>query len=61
MRFHRAPNRWNPQTQGEMRFFGGFTVEETAEPLAVSPRTVTNDWNIARAWLFSRLSGVDGT
>ena len=45
----------------EMRFFGGFTLEETAEALAVSPRTVTNDWNIARAWLFSRLSGVDGT
>jgi RNA polymerase sigma factor (TIGR02999 family) len=45
----------------EMRFFGGFTVEETAEALAVSPRTVINDWNTARAWLFSRLSGVDGT
>lgn len=40
----------------EMRFFGGFTVEETAEALAISPRTVINDWNTARAWLFSRLS-----
>lgn len=45
----------------ELRFFGGLTVEETAEALAISPRTVINDWNIARAWLFSRLSGVDGT
>jgi RNA polymerase sigma-70 factor, ECF subfamily len=45
----------------EMRFFGGFTVEETAEALAVSPRTVINDWNAARAWLFSRLSSRDGT
>ena len=43
----------------EMRFFGGFTVEETAEALAISPRTVVNDWNTARAWLFSRLSGGD--
>jgi RNA polymerase sigma-70 factor, ECF subfamily len=44
-----------------MRFFGGFTVEETAEALAISPRTVINDWNTARAWLFSRLSSGNGT
>lgn len=44
----------------EMRFFGGFTVAETAEALAISPRTVINDWNAARAWLFSRLSSRDG-
>jgi RNA polymerase sigma factor (TIGR02999 family) len=44
----------------EMRFFGGFTVEETAEALGISPRTVVNDWNTARAWLFSRLSSGDG-
>jgi|SRR5688500_14550819 len=44
----------------EMRFFGGFTVAETAEALAISPRTVINDWNAARAWLFSRLSSKDG-
>ena len=43
----------------EMRFFGGFTVAETAEALAISPRTVINDWNAARAWLFSRLSPQD--
>ena len=40
----------------EMRFFGGFSVEETADALAVSTRTVINDWNTARAWLYERLS-----
>jgi RNA polymerase sigma factor (TIGR02999 family) len=35
----------------ELRFFGGFTVEETAEALGVTTRTVINDWNTARAWL----------
>ena len=40
----------------ELRFFGGFTVEETAEALDVSVRTVINDWNAARAWLFHELS-----
>jgi len=40
----------------ELRFFGGFTVEETAESLGVSARTVINDWNTARAWLYHELS-----
>ena len=40
----------------ELRFFGGFTVEETAEALDVSVRTVINDWNTARAWLYRALS-----
>lgn len=40
----------------EMRFFGGFTVQETAEALDVSVRTVINDWNTARAWLSHHLS-----
>jgi RNA polymerase sigma factor (TIGR02999 family) len=40
----------------EMRFFGGFTVEETADALGVTTRTVINDWNTARAWLYERLS-----
>jgi RNA polymerase sigma factor (TIGR02999 family) len=40
----------------ELRFFGGFTVEETAETLGVSTRTVINDWNTARAWLCRELS-----
>jgi RNA polymerase sigma factor (TIGR02999 family) len=40
----------------EFRFFGGFSVEETAEALGVSVRTVINDWNTARAWLYRQLS-----
>jgi len=35
----------------EMRFFGGLTIEETAEALGVSPGTVKTDWAMARAWL----------
>ena len=35
----------------EMRFFGGLTVEETANVLNISPRTVKRDWSMARAWL----------
>ena len=34
-----------------LRFFVGFTIEETAEKLAISPATVKNDWAFARAWL----------
>ena len=40
----------------ELRFFGGFSVEETASALGVSVRTVINDWNTARAWLYRELS-----
>jgi len=40
----------------ELRFFGGFSVAETAEALDVSVRTVMNDWNTARAWLRRRLT-----
>jgi RNA polymerase sigma factor (TIGR02999 family) len=35
----------------ELRFFGGLTVEETAEVLQVAPATVMRDWGLARAWL----------
>ena len=35
----------------ELRYFGGLTVEETAEALGVSPQTVLRDWKLARAWL----------
>jgi RNA polymerase sigma factor (TIGR02999 family) len=41
----------------ELRFFGGLTVEETAEVLGVSPRTVKRDWSVARAWLHGEISG----
>lgn len=44
----------------ELRFFGGFSVEETAEALNVSVRTVINDWNTARAWLYRELSNDRG-
>jgi RNA polymerase sigma factor (TIGR02999 family) len=39
----------------EMRFFGGLTVEETAEVLEVSRDTVLRDWRLARAWLMQEL------
>jgi len=39
----------------ELRFFGGLTVEETAEALQVSPETVHRDWRFARAWLMRAL------
>ena len=39
----------------EMRFFGGLTVEETAEVLHVSPDTVKRDWRLAKAWLLRAL------
>jgi RNA polymerase sigma factor (TIGR02999 family) len=41
----------------ELRFFGGLSVEETAQTLGVSPRTVHNDWTFARAWLYRALTG----
>ena len=40
----------------ELRFFGGLSVEETAEVLKVSPETVTRDWRLARAWLLKEMS-----
>ncbi|PYQ11761.1 MAG: RNA polymerase subunit sigma-70 [Acidobacteria bacterium] len=42
----------------ELRFFGGLSVEETAEALQVSLRTVHNDWAFARAWLYRALAGT---
>jgi RNA polymerase sigma factor (TIGR02999 family) len=41
----------------EMRFFGGLSVEETAEVLKVSTVTVKRDWRAARAWLYRELTG----
>jgi RNA polymerase sigma-70 factor, ECF subfamily len=41
----------------ECRYFGGLSVEETAESLGVSPRTVKSDWAMARAWLYAALQG----
>jgi RNA polymerase sigma-70 factor, ECF subfamily len=39
----------------ELRFFGGLSVEEAAEALECSPRTVKRDWAFARSWLLNRL------
>lgn len=42
----------------ELRFFGGLTVEETAEVLQIAPRTVKRDWRVARAWLHREVRGT---
>jgi RNA polymerase sigma factor (TIGR02999 family) len=42
----------------ELRFFGGLTLEETADVLKVSPETVRRDWRLAKVWLLRELSGV---
>lgn len=44
----------------ELRFFGGLSVDETAEALAISPETVTRDWKFAKAWLLRMLDPKDG-
>jgi RNA polymerase sigma factor (TIGR02999 family) len=41
----------------ELRFFGGLSVDETAEVLQVAPITVMREWQKAKAWLYSDLSG----
>ena len=43
----------------ELRFFGGLSVDEIAEALGTSARTVQSDWAFARAWLYRTLSAVD--
>lgn len=51
--------RLDPQ-QGqivELRFFGGLTIEETAEALRVSPMTIKREWNLAKAWLHREIFG----
>jgi RNA polymerase sigma factor (TIGR02999 family) len=40
----------------ELRFFGGLSIEDTAEALKVSPATVTRDWRLARAWLLKEMN-----
>ena len=43
----------------ELRYFGGLTVEEVAEFLKLSQRTVEREWNMAKAWLYRALSGEE--
>jgi len=40
----------------ELRYFGGLSVEETAEILKISPETVMRDWKRAKAWLYTELN-----
>ena len=43
----------------ELRYFGGLTIEETAEVLKISPATVKREWTLARAWLYERVSRTE--
>lgn len=45
----------------ELRFFGGLSVEETAEVMGISPATVKRDWSSARAFLHREITGAPGT
>jgi RNA polymerase sigma-70 factor, ECF subfamily len=45
----------------ELRFFGGMSVEETAEVLKVSAKTIKRDWSVARAWLYADIKKRHGT
>jgi len=40
----------------EMRYFGGLSVEETADVLGISPETAMRDWKMAKSWLFRELT-----
>jgi RNA polymerase sigma factor (TIGR02999 family) len=44
----------------ELRFFGGLTVEETAEALSISQDTVLRDWRVAKIWLMRQMEGAAG-
>lgn len=45
----------------ELRYFGGLTIEETAEVMGTSPSTVKREWRAARTWLFRELTSDPGT
>jgi len=42
----------------ELRYFGGMSVEETAEVLRISPETAKRDWKMAKAWSLRELTGA---
>ncbi len=48
-----------PSRVVELRFFGGLTIDETAEALGISPATVKTDWRQAKAWLYHQVSRSD--
>lgn len=43
----------------ELRYFSGLTTEEAAEALGISAKTITREWNVARAWLYSNLREIN--
>jgi RNA polymerase sigma factor (TIGR02999 family) len=43
----------------ELRYFGGLSVEETADILHISPETVSRDWKMAKTWLFRELTRME--
>ncbi len=45
----------------EMRFFGGLTLEDTAEVLGVTTRTIERYWQFARAWLYREIAGAESS
>jgi RNA polymerase sigma factor (TIGR02999 family) len=45
----------------ELRFFGGLSVEETAEVLQISPQSVMRDWRLARSWLMREMANGSGS
>ncbi|MEM8946072.1 MAG: ECF-type sigma factor [Planctomycetota bacterium] len=51
----------NPEAAGvvRLRFYAGLSVDQTAEALEMSPRTVDRRWKFARAWLFDQLRDAD--
>ncbi|MHC4108723.1 MAG: ECF-type sigma factor [Planctomycetota bacterium] len=55
-----AKSHERPSRIIEMRFFGGLTIDQAAQVLGVSPRTVDLDWRFARAWLMRELEGAIG-
>jgi DNA-directed RNA polymerase specialized sigma24 family protein len=44
----------------ELRFFGGLSVDETAEVLKIAPITVMREWKLAKAWLYRELNRKEG-
>jgi len=45
----------------ELRYFGGLTIEETAEVLKISPSSIQREWTVARAWLYKSITGAPDT
>jgi RNA polymerase sigma factor (TIGR02999 family) len=45
----------------ELRFFGGLTVEETADVVGVSPATVKREWAVAKGWLYREITGRESS